>query len=112
MMKTAIARWLVLRFGNLAVRLAPHAGIEMALRIGRPKGTQTPSELDRELDLDAARRAIVPDVFDAVCRNCFHVQQFSGHMGVEALDLTCSACGAQAWRVKPHIASHQRSRRV
>jgi hypothetical protein len=99
-----VAKWLCVRLGNLAVRLAPHAGLDLVFRVGRPKGV-------RPMAGGVIQRRIVPDVFDIVCQNCREVEWIHGHMGVDALTRTCGACGAQRWRVKPHI-DHQQSRKV
>jgi hypothetical protein len=95
----ALARWACIRAGNLAVWLAPHAGIQMALRVGRPRPMAGGVIQHR------------PTVFDATCQNCYDVTWVYGREGVEALDKTCETCGARRWRLRPH-EEHQQSRRV
>jgi hypothetical protein len=121
-----IAKWICIKAGNLAVRLAPHAGMHLALRVGKPKPTTPtcpkcstpntgfyPTCWKCEADLRAAPVTATrePQVFDLVCQNCYDVMWTYGHSGVEALDKTCETCGAREWRVKPHT-DHQQSRKA
>lgn len=94
-----LARWACFTFGNLAVRLAPYAGVDLVFRVGRPK-PMAGGIVQRRTQ-----------VFDLVCNQCYEVEWMHGASGVEALDRTCGACGARDWRVKPH-AEHTASRKV
>jgi hypothetical protein len=105
-MGQAIARWICVHAGNLAVRLAPRAGIDLVLRVGsRRKLTQGGV---------IQRRTAEYSVMDLVCQNCYEVEWIYGGSGVEALAKTCGCCGAKRWRVKPHQweQDHQQSRKA
>jgi hypothetical protein len=98
-MRKALARWIVVHAGNLAVRLAPQAGFDLVFRLRSHKRNQPPTPTPP------------PELFEATCQDCgCDSFEFSGQEGGTVLQYHCIVCQGRRWRVAP-VVEHQQSRR-
>lgn len=100
----AIARWIVVKAGNLAVKLAPHAGFDLVFRLRSHSRAVVPPPVAR------------PELFEATCQDCgCDSFEFHGAEGGTVLQYYCLICQGRRWRVAPVVpekeAEHQQSRR-
>jgi hypothetical protein len=98
----AIAKWIVVKAGNLAVWLAPHAGFDLVFRLQSHKRQQVPAAV------------LAPELFEATCQDCgCDSFEFSGREGATVMQYHCIVCQGRRWRVAPVVEPqpHQGSRR-
>jgi hypothetical protein len=99
--KARIARAIVVHAGNLAVRLAPHAGFDLVFRLRSHKRNQPPAPVPPP-----------PELFEATCQDCgCDSFEFSGQEGATVLQFFCIVCQGRRWRVAP-VVEHQQSRKA
>jgi hypothetical protein len=117
-MNAAIAKWICIKAGNLAVRLAPHAGIELVMRV-RSKARKAPQCPKCSAPMTGffptcfrCEPPPKPELFEATCKDCGADSfEFDGRAGAEVLGNHCLVCQGRRWSVA-RIESHQQSRRV
>jgi hypothetical protein len=102
-MRKALAKWVCIKAGNLAVRLAPHAGFDLVFRLRSHKRDQPPAPVTPK-----------PELFEATCQDCgCDSFEFSGREGYNILEYHCVVCQGRRWRVAPVVEpEHQQSRRA
>jgi cytochrome c5 len=97
-----LAKWIVVKAGNLAVRLAPQAGFDLVFRLRSHKRNQVPAA------------ALAPELFRATCDDCNADSfEFEGSEGATVLQYFCVVCQGRQWKVTPVVEHqpHQGSRR-
>jgi hypothetical protein len=104
-MNKRLAKWIVVKAGNLAVRLAPHAGFDLVFRL-RSHKRQTPPVVPPPVT--------GPAWFRAECKDCGDWFDFPGIEGASVLGQVCPTCDGRRWFVVPRLVDpqpHQGSRR-
>jgi hypothetical protein len=102
-MRKALARWIVVKAGNLAVRLAPQAGFDLVFRLRSHTRNRLP----------VPRPIPTPELFEATCQDCGADSfEFHGSETGTVLQYHCIVCQGRRWRVAPVIPEHQQSRKV